>query len=163
MFTQVLPSALLTLACHLKPPDLREDLRHRLLSLCSNVGLIAEARSFRYTFPYCTLSIIKPTCERAPYFCFCKILPCGRSGPTALGCLLPAVAESLTDFCPISALPTPLLKLFRNLWFYISLYNLAPPPPERGGAGRGEYPWDQEWATAVTRIAESTPPLVLAT
>ena len=101
----------------------------------------------------------QPTREHASESGLC-VLPCGRSGPTALGCLLPAVAESLSDFCPLSAVPAPLMKLFRNLWFYISLYNLAPPLPE-GEGGRKEYPWKKEWATAVTKIAEATPPLVL--
>ena len=49
LYPQVLPTALLILARHLTPPALRSDLRQRLLALCSNVGLVTEARSFRYT------------------------------------------------------------------------------------------------------------------
>lgn len=70
---------------------------------------------------------------------------------------------------------TSLLKLFRNLWFYIVLYGLAPPIYEtqqhtayssrRGSLNvvqkvSGPYGRTEEWSNAVIRLAQSTPPLV---
>lgn len=74
-----------------------------------------------------------------------------------------------------------LLKLFRNLWFYIALFGLAPPiqkihQPIKsvstslnsvGSMGTialqavgGPYMWNVHWSSAVQRIAQGTPPLV---
>lgn len=74
-----------------------------------------------------------------------------------------------------------LLKLFRNLWFYIALFGLAPPiqkiqHPTKpvsttlnsvGSMGTialqavgGPYMWNTQWSTAVQQIAQGTPPLV---
>lgn len=50
-----------------------------------------------------------------------------RNGADYLGPLLPAVAEICSDLQPIQDVDTSLQKLFRNLWFYIVLYGLAPP------------------------------------
>jgi phosphatidylinositol 4-kinase len=74
-----------------------------------------------------------------------------------------------------------LLKLFRNLWFYVALFGLAPPiqkiqlPTKSvsstlnsvGSMGSialqavgGPYMWNTLWSSAVLRIAQGTPPLV---
>ena len=74
-----------------------------------------------------------------------------------------------------------LLKLFRNLWFYVALFGLAPPiqkvqqPLKQvsttlnsvGSMGTiplqavgGPYMWNTQWSFAVQRIAQGTPPLV---
>lgn len=74
-----------------------------------------------------------------------------------------------------------LLKLFRNLWFYVALFGLAPPiqkiqlPTKSmsstlnsvGSMGTialqavgGPYMWNMQWSSAVQRIAQGTPPLV---
>jgi phosphatidylinositol 4-kinase len=50
----------------------------------------------------------------------------GRNGAEYLGPLLPAVAEICHDLLPIQDVDSSLQKLFRNLWFYIVLYGLAP-------------------------------------
>ncbi|XP_010527598.1 PREDICTED: phosphatidylinositol 4-kinase alpha 1 isoform X2 [Tarenaya hassleriana] len=149
---ETLPAGFLTIASGLTDTKLRSDYRHRLLSLCSDVGLAAESKS-------------------------------GRSGAELLGPLLPAVAEICSDFDPTLAVEPSLLKLFRNLWFYIALFGLAPPilkapmpaaksmsnPVNSSGsmgsplqAVGGPYMWKTEWALAVQRIAQGTPPLVVS-
>lgn len=108
-------------------------------------------------------------------------LHCCRSGADFLGPLLPAVAEICSDFDPTVDVEPSLLKLFRNLWFYIALFGLAPPiqktqPPVKsvsstlnsvGSMGTiplqavtGPYMWNTQWSSAVQHIAQGTPPLV---
>lgn len=99
-----------------------------------------------------------------------------------MGPLLPAVAEICSDFDPTVHVEPSLLKLFRNLWFYLALFGLAPPilktqPPAAksvstnlnsvGSMGSiplqavgGPYMWNVVWSSAVQRIAQGTPPLV---
>ena len=99
-----------------------------------------------------------------------------------MGPLLPAVAEICSDFDPSLIVEPSLLKLFRNLWFYIALFGLAPPiqknqlPSSKsvssilnslGSMGSvalqavlGPYMWNAQWSSAVQRIAQGTPPLV---
>lgn len=104
----------------------------------------------------------------------------GRYGADSLGPLLPAVAEICSDLDPFEDVDPLLQKLFRNLWFYIVLYGLAPPiqkfqPPatysrsfSTGSRGNlnvlqtvaGPYVWNTEWSTAVNRLTQCTPPLV---
>ncbi|CAK9180225.1 unnamed protein product [Ilex paraguariensis] len=50
-----------------------------------------------------------------------------RLGADFLGPLLLAVAEICSDFDPTVYVEPALLKLFRNLWFYVTLFGLAPP------------------------------------
>lgn len=104
-----------------------------------------------------------------------------RSGADFLGPLLPAVAEICSDFDPTVDVEPSLLKLFRNLWFYVALFGLAPPiqkgqQPTKsvsaclnsaGSMGAiplhavsGPYMWNALWSSAVQRIAQGTPPLV---
>ncbi|XP_050363023.1 phosphatidylinositol 4-kinase alpha 1 isoform X2 [Argentina anserina] len=149
---ETLPAGFLLIASGLTNTKLRSDYRHRLLSLCSDVGLAAESKS-------------------------------GRSGADFLGPLLPAVAEICSDFDPTVDVEPSLLKLFRNLWFYIALFGLAPPiqkvqqPLKQvsttlnsvGSIGTiplqavgGPYMWNSQWSTAVQRIAQGTPPLVVS-
>ncbi|KAL3621224.1 Phosphatidylinositol 4-kinase alpha 1 [Castilleja foliolosa] len=129
---------------------LRSDYRHRLLSLCSDVGLAAESNT-------------------------------GRSGADFLGPLLPAVAEICSDFEPGVNVEPSLLKLFRNLWFYIALFGLAPPIQKTQVTTKavstalnsvgstialqavgGPYMWNSLWSSAVQRISQGTPPLVVS-
>ncbi|KAG9443264.1 hypothetical protein H6P81_014604 [Aristolochia fimbriata] len=149
---ETLPAGFLRVASCLESAKLRSDFRHRLLSLCSDVGLAAESKS-------------------------------GRSGADFLGPLLPAVAEICKDFNPTSDVEPSLLKLFRNLWFYIVLFGLAPPiqstqPPTKSlstslnslgsmsavalQAVAGPYMWNTQWCFAVQHIAQGTPPLVVS-
>lgn len=149
---ETLPAGFLLIAGGLKNAKLRSDYRHRLLSLCSDVGLAAESKS-------------------------------GRSGADFLGPLLPAVAEICSDFDPTVDVEPSLLKLFRNLWFYVALFGLAPPirkiqQPTKsvsttlnsvGSMGTialqavgGPYMWNTQWSSAVQRIAQGTPPLVVS-
>ncbi|KAE8692688.1 Phosphatidylinositol 4-kinase alpha 1 [Hibiscus syriacus] len=149
---ETLPAAFLLIASGLKNAKLRSDYCHRLLSLCSDVGLAAESKS-------------------------------GRSGADFLGPLLPAVAEICSDFDPTAIVEPSLLKLFRNLWFYIALFGLAPPIQKTqiptklvsttlnsvGSMGTialqavgGPYMWNELWSVAVQRIAQGTPPLVVS-
>ncbi|CAK7329726.1 unnamed protein product [Dovyalis caffra] len=149
---ETLPAGFLLIASGLKNMKLRSDYRHRLLSLCSDVGLAAESKS-------------------------------GRSGADFLGPLLPAVAEIGSDFDPTMHVEPSLLKLFRNLWFYVALFGLSPPiqkiqQPAKsvsttlnsvGSMGTialqavgGPYMWNAQWASAVQRIAQGTPPLVVS-
>ncbi|GLT98070.1 hypothetical protein SLE2022_155940 [Rubroshorea leprosula] len=149
---ETLPAGFLLIASHLKSAKLRSDFRHRLLSLCSDVGLAAESKS-------------------------------GRSGADFLGPLLPAVAEICSDFDPTTDIEPSLLKLFRNLWFYIALFGLAPPiqkaqTPAKsvstslnsaGSMGDiaiqavgGPYMWNALWSSAIQLIAQGTPPLVVS-
>lgn len=149
---EALPAGFVLIARDLTENKLRSDFRHRLLSLCSDVGLAAESKS-------------------------------GRSGADFLGPLLPAVAEICSDFDPTANVEPSLLKLFRNLWFYIALYGLAPPiqkvsvPPKSdssalSGVGSmstislqsvgGPYMWNGQWPSAIQRIAQATPPLVVS-
>ncbi|XP_019166040.1 PREDICTED: phosphatidylinositol 4-kinase alpha 1-like [Ipomoea nil] len=148
---ETLPAGFLQIASGLTNPKLRLDYRHRLLSLCSDVGLAAESKS-------------------------------GGSGAGFLGPLLPAVAEICSDFDPTSDIEPSLLKLFRNLWFYIALFGLAPPitknqgttksastaqnnvgntgataPQEVGGTNE-----NAQWSVAVQCISHGTPPLVVS-
>ncbi|KAJ4973006.1 hypothetical protein NE237_006180 [Protea cynaroides] len=149
---ETLPSGFLLIASGLTSPKLRSDYRHRLLSLCSDVGLAAESKS-------------------------------GRSGADFLGPLLPAVAEICSDFDPTVAVEPSLLKLFRNLWFYIALFGLAPPIQKSqlptkalsttlNSVGSlsalalqsvsGPYMWNNQWSLAIQCIAQGTPPLVVS-
>ncbi|XP_038707834.1 phosphatidylinositol 4-kinase alpha 1-like isoform X2 [Tripterygium wilfordii] len=150
---ETLPAGFLLIASGLTCPKLRSDYRQRLLSLCSDVGLAAESKS-------------------------------GRCGADFLGPLLPAVAEICSDFNPTVNVDSLLQKLFRNLWFYIALFGLAPPiqkvqPSAKaissnlnsiGSMGTislqavgGPYMWNTQWSSAVQRIAQGTPPLVVST
>ncbi|KAI5402557.1 phosphatidylinositol 4-kinase alpha 1 [Lathyrus oleraceus] len=149
---ETLPAGFLLIATGLTTDRLRADYRHRLLSLCSDVGLAAESKN-------------------------------GRSGADFLGPLLPAVAAVCSDFDPTSNVEPSVLKLFRNLWFYVALFGLAPPIQKTqvttksvsstlnsvGGTGtislqavNGPYMWNVEWSAAVNRIAQGTPPLVVS-
>ncbi|KAL0706191.1 hypothetical protein Bca4012_072617 [Brassica carinata] len=148
---ETLPAGFLTIASGLTDTKLRSDYRHRLLSLCSDVGLAAESKS-------------------------------GGSGVDFLGPLLPAVAEICSDFDPTLDVEPSLLKLFRNLWFYIALFGLAPPilkaptPAVKSTSNSanssgsmsglqavgGPYMWNTQWALAVQRISQGTPPLVVS-
>ncbi|XP_074333514.1 phosphatidylinositol 4-kinase alpha 1 isoform X1 [Apium graveolens] len=149
---ETLPRGFLTIAGGLTNTKLRLDYRNRLLSLCSDVGLAAESKS-------------------------------GSSGADFLGPLLPSVAEICSDFDPTMDVEPSLLKLFRNLWFYIALFGLAPPiltaaAPTKyvstslnsaGSVGSvafqavaGPYMWNMEWSSAVQRISQGTPPLVVS-
>ncbi|EPS69994.1 hypothetical protein M569_04764 [Genlisea aurea] len=149
---ETLPAGFLLIAKGITCSKLRSDYRHRLLSLCSDVGLAAESKS-------------------------------GRCGADFLGPLLPAVAEICSDFKPNADFEPSLLKLFRNLWFYIALFGLAPPIQKAlitskpvsstlnsaGGVGSialqavsGPYMWNSSWASAVQCISQGTPPLVVS-
>lgn len=149
---ETLPAGFLLIAKGLTSTKLRTDYRHRLLTLCSDVGLAAEAKS-------------------------------GRSGADFMGPLLPAVAEICSDFDPTVAVEPSLLKLFRNLWFYIALFGLAPPIqktqlPTKSistmlnsvgsmsavalQAVSGPYMWNTSWSSAVQHIAQGTPALVVS-
>ncbi|XP_051136769.1 phosphatidylinositol 4-kinase alpha 1-like [Andrographis paniculata] len=154
---ETLPAGFLLIAKGISSNKLRSEYRHRLLSLCSDVGLAAESKS-------------------------------GRSGADFLGPLLPAVAEICSDFEPSTDVEPSLLKLFRNLWFYIALFGLAPPIQKAGPntkpvsstsniagstsggttgtlvlqAVTGPYMWDSSWASAVQCISKGTPPLVVS-
>ncbi|KAG5247748.1 phosphatidylinositol kinase family protein [Salix suchowensis] len=149
---ETLPAGFLLIASRLKDMKMRSDYRHRLLSLCSDVGLAAESKS-------------------------------GRSGADFLGPLLLAVAEICSDFDPTVEVEPSLLKLFRNLWFYVALFGLAPPiqktqQPTKsvsttlnsvGSMGTialqavgGPYMWNAQWSSAVHQIAQGTPPLVVS-
>lgn len=104
----------------------------------------------------------------------------GSCGADFLGPLLPAVAEICSDFDPTVDVEPSLLKLFRNLWFYVALFGLAPPlvtakksnstPANMGGnttavslqAVNGPYMWNPEWSSAVQHISQGTPPLVVS-
>ncbi|KAL0412502.1 UNVERIFIED_CONTAM: Phosphatidylinositol 4-kinase alpha 1 [Sesamum radiatum] len=146
---EILPAGFLLIARGITNSKMRSDYRHRLMSLCSDVGLAAS----------------------------------GRSGAEFLGPLLPAVAEICSDFDPTLDVEPSLLKLFRNLWFYIALFGLAPPiqktqaatksaPPATNTVGNtstvalqavaGPYMWDSSWSSAVRRISLGTPPLVVS-
>ncbi|KAM3294530.1 hypothetical protein ACQJBY_037436 [Aegilops geniculata] len=148
--TETLPAGFLLVASNLTSTKLRSDYRHRLLSLCSDVGLAAESKS-------------------------------GRSGADLMGPLLPAVAEICSDFDPVSSVEPSLLKLFRNLWFYIVLFGLAPPIQNNQASTKpvstalntgescvalqavaGPYMWNSQWSVAVQRIAQGSPPLVVS-
>ncbi|KAI5437989.1 Serine/threonine-protein kinase Nek2 [Lathyrus oleraceus] len=92
-------------------------------------------------------------------------------------------AAVCSDFDPTSNVEPSVLKLFRNLWFYVALFGLAPPIQKAhvttksvssilnsvGGTGtislqavNGPYMWNVEWSAAVNRIAQGTPPLVVS-
>lgn len=94
---------------------------------------------------------------------------------------MPAVAEICSDFDPTLNVEPSHLKLFRNLWFYVALFGLAPPiqknlVPTKSisttlnsvgsmstialQAVGGPYMWNTQWSSAVQRIAHGTPPLV---
>ncbi|XP_077217572.1 phosphatidylinositol 3- and 4-kinase family protein [Tasmannia lanceolata] len=149
---ETLPAGFLLVASGLTSSKLRSDYRHRLLNLCSEVGLAAESKS-------------------------------GRSGADFLGPLLPAVAEICSDFDPTGDVEPSLLKLFRNLWFYVVLFGLAPPIQKNQlptksmsttlnslgsmsamalQAVGGPYMWNTQWSAAVQCIAQGTPPLVVS-
>jgi phosphatidylinositol 4-kinase len=104
-----------------------------------------------------------------------------RSGADLLGPLLPSVAEICSDLDILGVVEPTVLKLFRNLWFYIVLFGLAPPiqkvqvvsknvsssAPSVGSmsavalqAVAGPYLWNTQWSAAVVRITQGTPPLV---
>uniref|UniRef100_A0A1S3YAB4 Phosphatidylinositol 4-kinase alpha 1-like n=1 Tax=Nicotiana tabacum TaxID=4097 RepID=A0A1S3YAB4_TOBAC len=147
---ETLPTGFLLIAKSLTTPKLRTDYRHRLLSLCSDVGLATES------------------------------IKCGAD---FLGPLLPAVAEICSDSDPTVDVEPSLLKLFRNLWFYVSLFGLAPPLQDHHGMTKSVSTtlnsvgstgaialqavsdpnmWSAVWSSAVQRISQGTPPLVVS-
>ncbi|XP_056844326.1 phosphatidylinositol 4-kinase alpha 1-like isoform X2 [Raphanus sativus] len=128
---ETLAAGFLTIAKGLINTKLRADYRHRLLSLCSDVSLATESKSG------------------------------GTGAADMLGPLLPAVAEICSDFDPTSNVEPSLLKLFRNLWFYIALFGLAPPMVKPQPVG-GPYMWNTQWSLDVQRISQGTPPLVVS-
>lgn len=98
-----------------------------------------------------------------------------------MGPLLPAVAEMCSDLDPTVDVEPSLLKLFRNLWFYVTLFGLAPPIRTSKPLAKpvsttlnsvvstgtiplqavcGPYMWNELWSSAAERIAQGTPPLV---
>jgi len=108
-----------------------------------------------------------------------------RSGVQLLGSLLPAVAEICSDLDPTEEMEPQLLKLLRNLWYYITLFGLAPPiqkvPLSSKSASlsrshvtmsrsqqtmngmyaiSGPYLLSPDWSAAIYRLALATPPLV---
>jgi len=108
-----------------------------------------------------------------------------RSGVQLLGSLLPAVAEICSDLDPTEEMEPQLLKLLRNLWFYIALFGLAPPiqkvPLSSKSASlsrsqvtlsrnqqtmngiyaiNGPYLLSPDWSAAIYRLTLVTPPLV---
>lgn len=154
-FEETLPCAFLYISQSLNDPRMRTDYRHRLLVLCSDVGLATEAKE-------------------------------GRSGVQLLGSLLPAVAEICSDLDPTEDMEPQLLKLLRNLWFYIALFGLAPPiqkvPLSSKSASlsrsqvtlsrnqqtvngvyaiNGPYLLSPDWSAAIYRLTLVTPPLVV--
>lgn len=91
------------------------------------------------------------------------------------------MAEICSDFDPCVDVEPSLLKLFRNLWFYIALFGLAPPIQKTAATTKsvstslnsagsmgtialqavgGPYMWNSLWSAAVQRISQGTPPLV---
>lgn len=91
------------------------------------------------------------------------------------------MAEICSDFDPCVDVEPSLLKLFRNLWFYIALFGLAPPIQKNAATSKsvsttlnsagsvgtialqavgGPYMWNSLWSSAVQRISQGTPPLV---
>lgn len=88
------------------------------------------------------------------------------------------MAEICSDVDPVEEMELPLLKLVRNLWFYIALFGLAPPiqksqaSSKSSSMGRsqafmsgiqsvsGPYLWSPEWSASVRRLSLVTPPLV---
>ncbi|KAK9071177.1 hypothetical protein SSX86_009745 [Deinandra increscens subsp. villosa] len=104
----------------------------------------------------------------------------GSCGADFMGPLLPAVAEICSDFDPTVDVEPSLQKLFRNLWFYIALFGLAPPVLDSlkanstisSSAGsttavsvqavNGPYMWNPHWCSAVKLISQGTPPLVVS-
>nr|XP_043623129.1 phosphatidylinositol 4-kinase alpha 1-like [Erigeron canadensis] len=146
---ETLPVGFQMIARGLTDAKLRVDYRHRLLSLCSDVGLAAESKS-------------------------------GSCGADFMGPLLPAVAEVCSDFDPTVDVEPSLMKLFRNLWFYIALFGLAPPVVNSMKSNyttsnssssttavslqavNGPYMWNPQWASAVQHISQGTPPLVVS-
>jgi len=129
-----------------------------------------------------------PTNLRLPYSSSSDVQFVCRNGADYLGPLLPAVAEICSDLQPIQDVDTSLQKLFRNLWFYIVLYGLAPPiqntqqrttysrsMSSTGGTSgsltsggalsvfqtvSGPHSVNEECLSAVYRLTQSTPPLV---
>ena len=108
-----------------------------------------------------------------------------RNGQHFLGPLLPPVAEICSDLDPAEEMEPQLLKLLRNLWFYIALFGLAPPiqkvPMSSKSASlsrsqvtmsrsqqtlngmyaiNGPYLLSPDWSAAVYRLTLATPPLV---
>ncbi|KAL6909487.1 hypothetical protein ACP4OV_001768 [Aristida adscensionis] len=169
--TETLPAGFLLVASNLTSTKLRSDYRHRLLSLCSDVGLAAESRSGGANPCFGVWTIVQLS------------IKCFRSGADLMGPLLPAVAEICSDFDPVSTIEPSLLKLFRNLWFYIVLFGLAPPIQSNQTptkpvstslnttesassiplqAVAGPYMWNSQWIVAVQRIAQGSPPLVVS-
>ncbi|TVU45418.1 hypothetical protein EJB05_04905 [Eragrostis curvula] len=182
------------------------SLRLRLLDAISRVACLGFEKSYRESIVLMTRSYLdkvkavgasenntlpsEATIERT------ETLPAGfllvasnltstklRSGADLMGPLLPAVAEICSDFDPVSTVEPSLLKLFRNLWFYIVLFGLAPPIQSNQAptkpvstslntmesistiplqAVAGPYMWNSQWCVAVQRIAQGTPPLVVS-
>ncbi|GJW18917.1 hypothetical protein Tco_0026353 [Tanacetum coccineum] len=107
----------------------------------------------------------------------------GSYGADFLGLLLPVVAEICFGFDPTVDVEPSLLKLFRNLWFYVALFGLAPPvlnhssptkpnatPSNTVGsttavslqAVNGPYMWNPQWCSGVKHICQGTSPLVVS-
>ncbi|KAK6159446.1 hypothetical protein DH2020_006760 [Rehmannia glutinosa] len=119
---ETLPAGFLSIARGIACNKLRSDYRHRLLSLCSDVGLAAESQS-------------------------------GRSGADFLGPLLPAVAEISP---PIQKTQTTTKSVSTTLNSVGSMGTIALQ------AVGGPYMWNSLWSSAVQRISQGTPPLVVS-
>lgn len=149
--SKTIPGAFLQIARGLRQPTLRADYRRRLLALCSDAGLIAEGKSTRlvkFSFESScreekldklTFSIAVGAARHLlesrifwrnalPHFNAQVLLY--RMGADILGPLLPSVAEICADLDPTVEVEPSVLKLYRNLWFYIALFGLAPSLPK---------------------------------
>lgn len=138
---------------------------------------VAGRGAFKFLLHRTILIIYFSLAYKIPYLMLFKSY---RSGADFLGPLLPAVAEICSDFDPTMNIEPSLLKLFRNLWFYIALFGLAPPIQKSQlqtksvssmlnsvgstaialQAVSGPYLWNTQWSSAVQFIAQGTPPLV---
>ncbi|KAI3934357.1 hypothetical protein MKW92_039958 [Papaver armeniacum] len=125
-----------------------------------------------------SLAVIMLRCRAS-----CRVQKVEGAEQIFLGPLLPAVAEICSDFDPTADVEPSLLKLFRNLWFYIALFGLAPPIQKNQlptksisttlnsvgsmsamalQAVGGPYMFNAQWCVAVQLIAQGTPPLVVS-
>ncbi|OIT19856.1 phosphatidylinositol 4-kinase alpha 1, partial [Nicotiana attenuata] len=140
-------------------------LRLQLLDAVARMASLGFEKSYREAVVLMTKS------------CLSKLAAVG----SAERILLPAVAEICSDSDPTVDVEPSLLKLFRNLWFYVALFGLAPLLQNHHGmtksvsttlnsvcslgsvalqAVSGPYMWSADWSSAVQRISQGTPPLV---
>ncbi|XP_042984610.1 phosphatidylinositol 4-kinase alpha 1 isoform X1 [Carya illinoinensis] len=149
---ETLPAGFLLIASGLTSVKLRSDYRHRLLSLCSDVGLAAESKSGRSGADF--LGPLLPAIAEI----------CSDFNPTIdVEPSLLKLFRNLWFYFALFGLAPPIQN------FQLPTKSMSSTLNSVGSMGAialqavgGPYMWNTQWSSSVQRIAQGTPPLVVS-